>query len=74
MKILHLTHIGDVAMLRQTKGKSFWSNVRNGMKKKYEDCKICTENKTAKAYGHNEVSYKYIFQNLLPGQQLELIE
>ena len=47
MKILHLTHIGDVAMLRQTKGKIFWSNVRNGLKKKYEDCKICTENKTS---------------------------
>ena len=32
MRILHFTHIGDAAILRQTKGKIFWPNMRGYMK------------------------------------------
>ena len=38
-----------------SKRKDILDKMEKGLK---EDCKICAKNKTAKAYGHNEVSYK----------------
>ena len=70
--ILHLTHIGDIAMLAQAKGKIFWPNLRRDPRKTYEECKVCSENRTTKASEHNKVSYENMFRNFMPGQQFEL--
>ena len=56
--ILHLTHIGDIAMLAQAKGKIFWPNLRRDLREKYDKYKV-------------EVSYRIIFENFIPEQQLE---
>ena len=49
MKILHFTHIGEAAMLRQTKWKIFLANMRKDLIMKYDECNICAEHKTDKA-------------------------
>ena len=65
MKILHFTHIGDAAMLRQTKKKIFFQNIMM-------NATSVRNTKTDSAQAHNEVSYGNTFSNVLPGQRLEL--
>ena len=72
MRVLHLTHSGDVAMLTQAKNKIFWPGMRKDLKNVYDTCQDCAENKTSKANEANEVSCENIFRNFIPGQQVEL--
>ena len=72
MRVLHLSHSGDVSMLLQAKNKIFWPGMRKDLKKVYDSCQDCAENKTSKANESNEVSYDNIFKNFTPGQQVEM--
>ena len=71
-RVLHLSHQGDIAMLNQAKQKIFWPGMRRDLKKIYDDCPTCQENKTSKANEDNEISQNNIFENFIPGQMVEL--
>ena len=71
-RTLHLSHQADTAMVNQAKQKIFWPNMRKDLKNTYEECQKCQEDKTSKATKHNEVSQENIFNNFIPGQQVEL--
>ena len=70
MRILHLTHSCDIAMLLQAKSRIFWAGLRRDLKTLYENCSDCQENKMSKARQDNEVSFENIFRNFI--QQIEL--
>jgi hypothetical protein len=72
LRILHLTHSCDTAMLLQSKSRIFWPGMRRDLKQEYDNCAECQENKMSKASEHNEISMDNIFQNFIPGQQVEL--
>ena len=40
---IHLDHMCDSVMIKQTKGKIFWPNMRKDIKNTYDRCKPCTE-------------------------------
>ena len=44
LRILHLTHSCDSAMINQCKSKIFWPNFRRDLKKEYDECAKCQEN------------------------------
>ena len=71
-RVLHLSHQADIAMLNQAKQKIFWPGMRRDLKNTYDDCQTCQENKTSKANEGNEISQENIFENFIPGQQVEL--
>ena len=71
-RILHLSHQADTAMITQAKQKIFWPNMRKDMKKTYNECDKCQRDKTSKANERNEISQENIFENFIPGQQVEL--
>ena len=56
IRILHLTHQADTAMLTQAKQKIFWPGMKNDLQRIYKDCTRCQEAKVSKANEHNEVS------------------
>ena len=72
LRILHLTHSCDTAMIQQCKSKIFWPNFRRDLKKEYDECSKCQENKVSKASAHNEIDMGNIFENFIPGQQVEM--
>ena len=71
-RVLHLSHQADIAMLNQAKQKIFWPGMRRDLKNTYDDCQTCQENKTSKANEGNKISQENIFENFIPGQQVEL--
>ena len=72
MRVLHLTHSGDAAMIVQAKGKIFWPGMRKHLKDTYDTCEKCAVNKVSKAQENNEISQENIFRNFVPGQQVEM--
>ena len=72
LRILHLTHSCDTAMLLQSKSRIFWPGMQQDLKQTYDKCVECQENKMSKASEQNEISMDNIFQNFIPGQQVEL--
>ena len=59
-------------MLTQAKRKIFWPGMKVDLHKIYKECTSCQENKVSKANEHNEIAQTNIFENFLPGQQVEL--
>ena len=59
-------------MVNQAKQKIFWPNMRQDLKRTYDECQTCQEDKTSKANEQNEISQENIFNNFIPGQQVEL--
>ena len=58
--------------MTQAKGKIFWPGMKGDLQRIYQDCPSCQENKESKANEHNEIGQEKIFENFLPGQQVEL--
>ena len=52
-RVLHLSHQEDMALLNQAKQKIFWPGMKRDLKKIYDDCPKCQENKTSKANEDN---------------------
>ena len=71
-RVLHLSHQADTAMLNQAKQKIFWPGIQKDLKQVYEGCESCQKDKTLKANEGNEISQENIFENFIPGQQVEL--
>ena len=72
LSTLHLDHSADENMIRQTKGKICWPKLRSDLKKTYEQCPECTENRISHAQKDNEIYYGNIFNNFYPNQLLEV--
>ena len=62
-RVLHLSHSGDIAMVTQARNKIFWPGMKRDLKKIYDECPTCQENKPSKASEHNEISQDDIFEN-----------
>ena len=71
-RVLHLSHSGDISMMIQAKSKIFWPGMKRDLKKIYDECPTCQENKASKANEHNEIAQDDIFENFIPGQMVEL--
>ena len=69
---IHLDHMCDAVMIKQTKGKIFWPNMRKDIKNTYDQCKPCTEHRVSRPQKTNEVSYKDVFANFFPNEQIEI--
>jgi hypothetical protein len=41
LRILHLTHSCDTAMLLQSKSRIFWPGMRRDLKQEYDNCAEC---------------------------------
>ena len=54
------------------KGKICWPKLRADLKKTYEQCPECTENRISQPQKDNEISYRNIFNNIYPNQMIEL--
>ena len=46
--------------------------MKKDLKRIYDQCQTCQENKTSKANEGNKISQENIFENFIPGQQVEL--
>ena len=68
---LHITHSSDSYMMLQAKGKICWTNMKADIKQFYKSCPECLEFKKTKAQRDTEVSYENLFENFLPGQQVQ---
>ena len=72
VRVLHMTHQADTAMIQQARNCIFWPGMKSDLLKIYQECSACQENKVSKANEHNEVSQDNLFENFLPGQQVEI--
>ena len=72
VRVLHMTHQADTAMTQQARGKIFWPGMKGDLLKIYQECPACQQNKVSKANEHNKVSQDNLFENFLPGQQVEI--
>ena len=68
---LHVTHSSDSYMMLQAKGKICWPNMKADIRQYYKNCPECLEFKKSKAQRDTEVSYENLFENFLPGQQVQ---
>ena len=71
-RVLHLSHQADTAMMTQAKKKIFWPGMKKELKKVYDQCETCQEDKALKVNEANKISQENIFKNFIPGQQVEL--
>ena len=69
---IHLDHMCDSVMIKQTKGKICWPNMRKDIKNTYDQCKPCTEYRVSRPQKTNEISYKDVFANFYPNEQIEI--
>lgn len=52
IRVLHMTHQADTAMMTQAKKKIFWSGMKADLQQTYKECPSCQENKESKANKH----------------------
>ena len=72
LSTLHCTHNSHETMMKQAQGKIVLPGMRGDLKAKYENCRECQRNKNSKAQANNEVSQKNMFDNFMPGQQVQV--
>ena len=72
IRVLHMTHQADTAMMTQAKKKIFWPGMKADLQQIYRECPSWQDNRESKANEHNEIGQTNIFENFLPGQQVEL--
>jgi hypothetical protein len=72
LETMHLDHMSDQVMIRQTKGKIYWPGMRKQIKETYDHCKPCTENRVSRPQKSNEISQKDVFANFFPNEQIEI--
>ena len=72
LNTLHFNHSMTASMIRQCNRKIFWPGMKKHMKKKYEECEACQQNKASHATPHNQVSSLDLFQHFMPGQRLKV--
>ena len=72
LNTLHFTHSAAELMIRQSNRKIFWPGMKKYLKKKYEECEQCQENKASQVTPHNQVSGEDMFKNFLPGQRVQV--
>ena len=71
LEILHYDHTSGETMLRQMKGRIFWPNMRQEVRRKYEGCQACTVNRMSLPQKRNEISLRNVFENFYPGEFIE---
>ena len=72
LETIHLDHMSDQVMIRQTKGKIFWPGMRKQIKETYDHCQPCTENRISRPQKSNEISQRDVFANFYPNEQIEI--
>jgi hypothetical protein len=72
LETIHLDHMSDQGMIRQTKGKIFWPGMRKQIKETYDHCQPCTENRISRPQKSNKISQKDVFANFYPNEQIEI--
>ena len=69
---LHFSLSAADSMILQYKCKIYWPGIKQTLKKKYEECEACQQNKASQATPHNQVSSIDLFQHFMPGQRLQV--
>ena len=72
LEVLHRDHMGAETMIRQCKSKVWWPKMREAIKRNYEHCKPCTENRASRPQVENEISMKNIFDHFYPGEEIQI--
>ena len=72
LETIHLDLMSEQVMIRQTKGKIFWLGMRKQIKKTYDHCQPCTENRISRPQKSNKISQKDVFANFYPNEQIEI--
>ena len=67
---LHKSHPGSEMMIRATKKRIFWPNMRKMLHGFYNSCKECTENAHSQPAKTHEVDQTELFDNFIPAEHI----